>query len=817
LPKGGFFVSLFEQRIPVNIEDEMKKSYTDYAMSVIIGRALPDVRDGLKPVHRRILYTMRELGLEWGKPYKKSARLVGDVMGKYHPHGDSAIYDTVVRMAQPFSLRYPLVDGQGNFGSVDGDPAAAMRYTESRMSKIAAELLRDIEKETVAWGPNYDDSLMEPLVLPARVPNLLINGSAGIAVGMATNIPPHNLTEICTAVIALIDNPEITIDELIRIVPGPDFPTGGYVIGTEGIHSAYKTGRGSVRMQARITTETQARTEKESIVVTEIPYMVNKARLIETIAALVREKKIEGIADLRDESDRDGMRIVIDLKRDAFGEVVVNNLYKHTQLQQNFGVIMLALVNNQPKVLNLKEMLHHFVEFRRDVVTRRCIFELKKAEARAHILEGLKIALDNLDAVITLIRNSKTPPEAKEALMAGFDLSAEQSQAILEMRLQRLTGLEREKINEEYLTLLKEIARFKEILANERLLMQEIVKELEEVRDAYGDARRTELIPDAGEISVEDLIVEEDMVVTISHKGYIKRNASSLYRSQRRGGKGLTGMTTREEDFVEKLFVASTHDHFLFFTDQGRAYAKKCYEIPQAGRATRGKAIVNLLDISRTGETIATTLPLTTFAPGWNIVMVTAQGTIKKTDLVAFSSVRSNGLIAVSIEKNDRLIAAELTDGHSEIFLCTRSGKSIRFKEDEVRKMGRSARGVRGIALAPGDEVVAMEVLKPGAAILSVTANGYGKRTTTDEYRIQGRGGQGIITIKTTDRNGPVIGAVQISDDEEVMLITDGGKIIRMKVSGVSKIGRNTQGVRMIDVANGDKLVAVAKLAEQDD
>jgi DNA gyrase subunit A len=786
-------------------------------MSVIIGRALPDVRDGLKPVHRRILYTMRELGVEYNKSYKKSARVVGDVMGKYHPHGDAAIYDTIVRMAQDFSLRYPLVDGQGNFGSIDGDPAAAMRYTECRMSRITSEILADIEKETVDFGPNYDDSLTEPLVLPSRVPNLLVNGASGIAVGMATNIPPHNLGEIVGATIALIRDPEIALEDLIRMVPGPDFPTGGYIVGTEGIRAAYSTGRGVIKMQARVSTETNARTDKESIVVTELPYMVNKAKLIESIAELVRDKKIEGIADLRDESDRDGMRIVIDLKRDAASTIVVNNLYKHTQLQQTFGVILLALVGNQPRVLNLKQMIHYFVQFRRDVVTRRCAFDLKKAEARAHILEGLKIALDHLDAVITLIRNSKTVVEARDRLIKTFDLSEIQATAILEMRLQRLTGLEREKINEEYLELLKEIARLTEILANERLLMEEIVKELEEVRERYGDERRTELIPEAGDISIEDLIVEEEMVVTISHDGYIKRNAISLYRSQRRGGKGLTGMTTKAEDFVEQLFVASTHDTFLFFTDQGRTYSKKCWEIPQAGRATRGKAIVNLLDIGKTGETIATTLPVAAFDEGKHIIMVTAQGTIKKTDLPAFAAVRSNGLIALSIDEGDRLVAAAITDGKSDVFLGTRHGKSIRFHEDEVRAMGRAARGVRGIALVEDDSVVAMEILTAGATILTVTENGFGKRTPTEEYRVQGRGGQGILTVKTTDRNGPVVGVKQVTQDDEIMLITDGGKIIRMKVGGISVIGRNTQGVRLIDVADGDHLVGVAKLAEKED
>ena len=805
-----------EQKIPISIEDEMKSSYIDYAMSVIVGRALPDVRDGLKPVHRRVLYTMHDTGNTPGRPYRKSARIVGDVMGNYHPHGDSAIYDTIVRLAQEFSMRYVLVDGQGNFGSIDGDPAAAYRYTEIRMDKLSAELLADIEKETVDWVPNYDDSKVEPVVLPSKVPTLLMNGSEGIAVGMATKIPPHNLKELIYGLEALIKTPEISIDELMKHITGPDFPTGGFIYGRKGIKEAFRTGRGRVVMRARITTERNLRNDRESIVITELPYQVNKAKLIQDIAHLVRDKKLTGISDLRDESDKDGIRVVLDLKRDEISGVIVNQLYKMTSLQTNFGIITLTLVDGQPKILNLKQVLECFVSFRREVVTRRCKYELRKAEERAHILEGLKIALDNLDEVVTLIRNSKTPPEAKQGLMDRFELSEMQAQAILDMRLQRLTGLERDKINEEYNALIKEIARLREILANERLLMQIILDELKEIRDKFGDDRRTEIIDETGEIDIEDMIVEEDMVVTVSHTGYIKRNPLTLYRAQRRGGKGKIGMETKSEDFVEQLFVASTHTYFLFFTTSGRVHWLKCYQIPQAGRASRGKAVINLLNLQNTGESIATILPVREFEEGKNIVFATRNGLIKKTDLMAYSNPRTSGIIALNIQPEDKLIAARLSDGSQDIFLATRLGKSIRFKDDQVRKMGRAAAGVKGITLAKGDEVVGLELLAEGATTLTVAEKGYGKRTANAEYRTQGRGGQGIITIKTSERNGRVVGFVQAMEDDDLMLITQNGMIIRMNMGDIKVIGRNTQGVRLFNLREGDIICSVARLAEKD-
>ena len=805
-----------EQKIPVNIEDEMKNSYIDYAMSVIVGRALPDVRDGLKPVHRRVLFTMHDTGNQPGRPYRKSARIVGDVMGNYHPHGDSAIYDTIVRMAQEFSLRYTLVDGQGNFGSVDGDRAAAYRYTEVRMTKLSSALLADIEKETVDWVPNYDDSKVEPVALPARLPNLLMNGSEGIAVGMATKIPPHNLTELINGIVALIDNPDITIDELMEFIPGPDFPTSGFIYGRAGIKQAYHTGRGRVVMRARITTERNKRNDRESIIITELPYQVNKSKLMQDIADLVRDKRLTGISDLRDESDKDGIRVVLELKRDEISGVIVNQLYKMTSLQTNFGVIMLTLVDGQPKVLNIKQVLECFVNFRKEVVTRRCIYELRKAEERAHILEGLKIALDNLDEVVSLIRHSKTPAEAKVGLMDRFELSEVQAQAILEMRLQRLTGLEREKINEEYNELIKIIAQLKEILSNERLLMKIIVDELKEMLDKYGDQRRTEIINETGDINIEDMIVEEDMVVTVSHSGYIKRNPLSLYRAQRRGGKGKIGMEPKKEDFVEQLFVASTHTYFLFFTTSGRVHWLKCYEIPQAGRASRGKAVINLLNLQQTGETIATILPVRQFEEGKNIVFATKNGLVKKTDLMAYSNPRTTGIIALNIQKEDGLVCARLSDGSQDIFMATRKGKSIRFRDGQVRKMGRSATGVKGITMAREDELVGLELLAEGATILSVTENGFGKRTLNSEYRTQRRGGQGIITIKTSDRNGNVVGFVQAMDDDQLMLITQKGMIIRMKMGDIKVIGRNTQGVKLFGLREDDKVRGIARLAEKD-
>jgi len=802
-------------RIPVNIEDEMKQSYMDYAMSVIVGRALPDVRDGLKPVHRRILYTMHDMKNDASHPYKKSARIVGDVMGKYHPHGDQAIYDAIVRMAQDFSLRYMLVDGQGNFGSLDGDSAAAMRYTEIRMQKLAGALLRDIEKETVDFVENYDGSLTEPEVLPARVPNLLINGSAGIAVGMATNIPPHNLGEIVDATLALIDDPGLTVEELIPMVPGPDFPTGGFICGTAGIRSAYTTGRGSVKMRARAIIEKQPKGDREHIVVTEIPYQVNKAKLIEDIAALVRNKKVEGISDLRDESDRDGVRVVIELKRATIPGVVLNLLYKHTQLESNFGINLLSIVNSQPRLLNLRQMLNEFIGHRKVVVTRRTQFELRKAEERAHILEGLKKALDNLDAVIKLIRASKSPAEAKEGLMQKFKFSAVQAQAILDMRLQRLTALERDKILEEYRELLKLIARLNEILASERVLMQVIKSELEDERKLFDDDRRTEIVPDIGEISVEDMIAEEDMVITVSHSGYIKRTSVSSYRKQRRGGKGVIGMKTKEQDFVEHLFIASTHTYILIFTRGGRVHWLKVHEIPEVGSSGKGKAIVNLLHLA-SDDQVASILPVKDLGEDRHVIMATRRGIVKKTDLPAFKHPRVGGIIAISVDEGDELLSVELSSGEDQVFLGTHLGQAIRFHERGIRAMGRTARGVIGIRLKPGDFIVEMAVTREFGTILSVTEKGFGKRTAIDQYRLQGRGGSGIINLKVTERNGPVAGMMRVDEDDQLIVITQMGMIIRMNLEDIKVIGRSTQGVKVINIKEGDQVVAVAKLVERD-
>ena len=800
----------------ISIEKEMRKSYLDYAMSVIIGRALPDVRDGLKPVHRRVLFAMSELSNDWNKPYKKSARIVGDVIGKYHPHGDSAVYDTIVRMAQDFSLRYPMVDGQGNFGSIDGDPAAAMRYTEIRMTRLAHQMLADLDKETVDWVPNYDESLSEPAVLPAKIPSLLINGSSGIAVGMATNIPPHNITEAVDAINALIDSPELTSEELMAFIPGPDFPTAGIIYGTQGIREAYQNGRGIIRVRARAGVEEDPKTGRESIIVTELPYQVNKARLIEKIAELVKSKQIEGISFVRDESDRQGLRIAIGVKREAMGGVVLNQLYKHTQMSTSFGIIFLAVVDGRPELLSLREILDHFIDHRKQIIIRRTRFDLRKAEARAHILEGLKIALENLDAVVAMIRQSSSPAEAKSRLMAAFALTDIQAQAILDMRLQRLTGLERDKIIEEYETVLKDIARFREILGSERLVLDIIQEELREIKAEFGDGRRTEIVEAAPDISIEDMIAEEDMVVTISNSGYIKRNPLSLYQSQRRGGRGKTAMGTKEEDFVEHLFVASTHHFLLFFTNRGKVYWIKVYDLPLAGRQSRGKAIVNLLDFEE-GENLTTVLAVPAFEPGHHVLMATKNGVIKKTDLMAFSRPRAGGIIAVDLMEGDELIAARITDGTRNVFLGSAMGQSIRFLESEVRPTGRTARGVRGMSLAPGDRIVSMEVLSHGQTLFTATENGFGKRTLIDEYPIQRRGGKGVITIKTTERNGLVVAIHLVAEDDEVMLITDRGKIIRIPVNGISVISRNTQGVTLMGMEPGERIVSTARLAEKEE
>jgi DNA gyrase subunit A len=805
-----------EELVEVSLEKEMKKSYLDYAMSVIIGRALPDVRDGLKPVHRRVLYAMGELKNDWNKPYKKSARIVGDVIGKYHPHGDAAVYDTIVRMAQDFSLRYPLIDGQGNFGSIDGDPPAAMRYTEIRMHRLAHEMLEDLDKETVDFVPNYDESLAEPAVLPSRIPSLMINGSSGIAVGMATNIPPHNLDEVIKAIKAIIDTPWITCEELINYIPGPDFPTGGIIYGTAGIGDAYKTGRGIIRIRARLIVEKDKRTQSETIVVTELPYQVNKAKLIEKIAELIADKQIDGVKFVRDESDREGMRIALGLKKDQIAGVVINQLYKHTRMESTFGVIFLAIVNNRPELLNLKEILEYFILHRKEIVVRRTRYDLNKAEARAHILEGLKIALDHLDDVVALIRQSKSPADAKERLVERYSLSPLQAQAILDMRLQRLTGLEREKIVEEYKNVLKDIARFKEILGNERLVLNIIKDELTEIQNQFGDQRCTEIVEETKEITIEDMIVEEDMVVTISKRGYIKRNPITLYRNQRRGGKGKTAMGTHEDDFVEHLFVASTHHTFMFFTNKGKVYWCKVYDIPQAGRMSIGKAIVNLLNFEA-GEELTTVLAVPDFEPGYHVLMATKDGLVKKTDLMAFSRPRSGGIIALNIAPGDELISARITNGTMNVFLGSLKGKSIRFHESDIRPSGRNSMGVRGIKLASGDRLVAMEVLSHGQTLFAVTENGFGKRTSIDEYPVQKRGGKGVIVIKTSARNGQVVSILLVDEDDDLMLMTNAGKIIRMSIKGISIISRNTQGVKLMGLETEERVVGAVRLAEKEE
>lgn len=805
-----------QKNILVNIENELKKSYMDYAMSVIIGRAIPDVRDGLKPVHRRVLYAMHEMGNRWNKAYKKSARIVGDIIGKYHPHGDVAAYDTIVRMAQDFSMRYVLVDGQGNFGSIDGDPPAAMRYTEVRMDRIAEEMLADLEKDTVDFIPNYDESLTEPTVLPSRLPTLLLNGSAGIAVGMATNIPPHNLREVIDGTVALIKNPQITVDALMRHIQGPDFPTAGFINGKEGILSAYRTGRGIIRVRARALIERNVRNERESIVVTELPYQVNKANLIEHISELVKEKKVGGITDLRDESDRDGIRIVIDLKRDEVSGVILNQLYKHTQMENTFGIIMLAIEKGQPRVFNLKEILQSFIEFRKQVVVRRTQFDLARARERAHILAGLIIALSQIDAVIAVIKKSKSPQEASEALCEKFGLTEIQARAILEMRLQRLTGLEREKIEAEYAEVNALIATLQGLLDDPRKVLDVIISELEDIKARFGDERRTEIVVSSEDINIEDMIVEEDMVVTVSHSGYIKRNAVSLYKSQRRGGKGKVGMGTKEEDFVEKIFIASTHQYVLIFTNRGKVHWLKVYQIPQGGRAAKGKAIVNLINISP-GERMAAILPIRDFADGKSVVMVTRKGIVKKTELSAFSNPRTAGIIAMSVDAGDDLIDVQLTLGNQEIFMGTRKGMAIRFKEEDVRDMGRTARGVIGMRMDEDDVVVGVDIPTEGNSIVTVSEKGFGKRTSVSEYRLQSRGGKGIINLKTAPKVGNVSGILQVTGDEDLMLISDTGNIIRVKVAAVPLIHRSTQGVKLIDLAPEERLVGLARAEREEE
>lgn len=816
-------IELPQEQFPtISVEKELQKSYLDYAMSVIIGRALPDVRDGLKPVHRRALFAMRELGVFHNRPYVKSARIVGDVIGKYHPHGDSAAYDTIVRMAQDFAMRYPLVDGQGNFGSLDGDSAAAMRYTEARMTRIDREIVADLEKETVDFVPNYDNSLLEPSVMPSKIPTLLVNGSSGIAVGMATNIPPHNLTEVLDGLIAMIEDPNITVHELMSIITGPDFPTGALICGRAGIREAYETGRGVITMRALTHVEKSKGGKREAIIITEIPYQQNKAHLVEKIAELVKDKKIDSISEVRDESDRHGLRIVLELKKDEIADVVINQLYKMTQMQKSFGIIFLAIVNNRPEVLNIKQILEHFILHRKVVIYRRTAFELRKAEEKAHILEGLNIAINNLDEVVALIKGSRNPQEAKEGLISRFSLSEIQAQTILDMRLQRLTGLERDKIASDYEDVLKEITRLKEILASESLVMNIIKDEFLEIRESYGDERRTEIIDAVDEILPEDLIAPEDMVVTVTHSGYIKRNPVTLYRSQHRGGKGVTGVKNIEEDFVSSLYVASTLDTFLFFTNHGKVFWRKVYQLPLAGRTARGKAIVNLLHLAE-GEKVAAILPVSSFedeALEKTIMMVTRDGRIKKTSLQEFNRPLKKGKRALTIREGDEIIAAHILGGNDTILMMTKKGMSIHFHESDIRTMGRTAAGVTGMRLGPDDKVVSAIVVSSDDSILVVTENGYGKRSPIGEYRIQKRGGKGIFGIKQSERNGDVIAAKQVEDEEEIILIADSGKMIRMDLSTVRVIGRSTQGVRLINLDEEEKVVgmdAVAKDNSNDD
>ncbi|HEX5131226.1 MAG TPA: DNA gyrase subunit A [Candidatus Krumholzibacteria bacterium] len=809
-------MSINERIVPIPIEDEMRNSYLNYSMSVIISRALPDVRDGLKPVHRRVLTAMNDLSLSHTRPFRKSAKVTGDVTGNYHPHGTQAVYDTIVRMAQDFALRYPLVDGQGNFGSVDGDPPAAERYTEVRMTSFAEEMLADLEKETVDFGPNYDESRTMPIVLPAKVPNLLVNGAAGIAVGMATNIPPHNMREICDASIAVLDNPDVEIEDLLEVVKGPDFPTAGIVLGRLGIREAYKNGRGRVVVRARTHVE-ETKNDREAIIIDELPYQVNKAMLIERIAELVKDDVISDIADIRDESNREGMRVVIILKRDADVRVVENQLYKHTQMQMTFGIIMLALVNNRPEVLNLRDMIQHWLNHRESVVVRRTKYDLRKAEERAHILEGLRIALDHIDEIVALIRASKDVEAARQGLMSQFGLSELQANAILEMRLQRLTGLERQKIEDEYQALLKLIAELKGILADRAKVLAIIKAEIVEMREKYGDDRKTEIV-DAGPVdfNIEDLIAEEDMVITISHAGYIKRIALDAYRQQKRGGRGVTGIKMRDEDFVDNIFIASTHSYILFFTDRGRCHWVKVHEIPEAGRAARGKAIVNLLGLQE-GERVTGRVPVGEFRDDRFLLMATRSGLVKKTNLSEYGRPRRGGIIAVNLREGDNLIGAAVTNGDQDIVLAKKNGRTIRFHEGDVRAMGRAATGVKGTTLRDNDEVVGMVVVDQGASLLSVTENGYGKRSPLEEYPVKGRGGIGVINIKTTARNGKVVTIQEVKDNDQMMLITKDGIVIRCPVAGISVIGRNTQGVRLINLEEGDRVVDVAHLAVEEE
>ena len=842
-----------KETLPANLEQEMRQSYLDYAMSVIVGRALPDVRDGLKPVHRRALFAMSQLNNDFNKPYKKSARIVGDVIGKYHPHGDTAVYDTIVRLAQDFSMRYPLVDGQGNFGSIDGDSPAAMRYTEIRLEKIAHEILADLDKETVDFTPNYDESELQPTVMPTKIPTLLVNGSSGIAVGMATNIPPHNLTEVINGCVAMIDDEQISIDELMEHIPGPDFPTAGYINGAKGIRDAYRTGRGKIYMRARTHIETNESNGRQAIIVTELPYMVNKARLLEKIAELVKTKKIEGITELRDESDKSGMRMYIAVRRGEVAEVILNKLFQQTQLQTVFGINTVALIDNQPRLFNLRELLDEFIKHRREVVTRRTIFNLRKARARAHILEGLAIALSNIDPMIELIKNSASPSEAKEKLLAqswepgvvgdmiaragdvsckpigldpalglhgnSYTLSDKQAQAILDLKLHRLTGLEQDKIREEYGEVLERIAEYINILENVDRLMEVIREELIAIRDEYGDERRTEIIENKLDLTLEDMIAEEDLVVTLSHEGYAKSQPLSDYRAQRRGGKGKSATKTKDQDFVERMFVANTHDTILCFSDNGKVYWLKVYELPQAGRNARGKPIVNLLPLEA-GEHITAILPVKDYTEGHHVFMATSDGTVKKTSLMDFSRPRANGIIALDLVEGNELVGVGLTNGSQEVMLFCTSGKAIRFSEGDVRKMGRTARGVRGIKMQDGHKVNAMIICEADdqeSAVLTVTENGFGKRTSLSEYNTQGRGGQGVISIQTTERNGDAVGAILVEDDDEAMLITNGGTLVRTRVSEVSVVGRNTQGVKVIGVSKGEQLISIEKVAESDE